>query len=60
MPIHGNFSISQGALKKSVRIGANSSTKYFRIRVGIMSGPDVLLGLIFLVSSEPLPAELYV
>ena len=36
--------------KVSVRIGANSSAKSFRIRAGIMSGPDALLGLIFLSS----------
>ena len=34
----------------SVRIEANSSAKSFRIREGIMSGPDALLGWIFLSS----------
>ena len=37
-------------LKISVRIGANSSAKSFKIRAGIMSGPDALLGLLFLSS----------
>ena len=36
--------------KISVKIGANSSAKSYRIRAGIMSGPDALLGLIFLSS----------
>ena len=42
---------STKALRKiSVRIGANSSAKSFRIRAGIMSGLDALLRLIFLSS----------
>ena len=36
--------------KISVRIGANSSAKSFKIRAGIMPGLDALLGLISLSS----------
>ena len=34
--------------KISVRMGDNSSAKSFRIRTGIISGPDALLRLILL------------